>query len=394
MASAQGKTITLASLIHCAFLQMITFISTFILWNVNPEVLHGFGLDTGFDLRWYGLLFAAGFLFGQIIIARIFRAEGKPDKDVEAITLVMVISTVVGARLGHCLGYEADYYLAHPLEILQIWKGGLASHGATVGILLGIWYYSSKRKSTGQSFLWTVDRIVIVVALGGSLIRVGNLMNSEIIGKPTDVPQAFLFVRPATDVIQQTYGSMINHISWVQNDKDTVVDGTLLRQMTLTYEVENGRLPASTVQKLAQNDIPTTLFSSPTALEHIRVLARDLNVNIKTEGGTTVCSLNVWAVPRHPAQIYEALSTFLLFVLLYALWHRWKGKTPEGLLFGIFVVVLFTLRILYEYLKENQVPAENGLTLNYGQIYSIPLVIAGIGVLILVFRRESKRIKN
>jgi len=333
---------------------MLSSIFNYILWNANPEVLHSFGINAGFDLRWYGLLFALAFLFGQIIIAQIFRAEGKPEKDVESITLVMVISTVLGARLGHCLGYEAEYYLAHPLEILEIWKGGLASHGATVGILLGIWYYSSKRKLSGQSFLWTVDRIVIVVALGGALIRMGNLANSEIIGKPTDVPQAFMFVRPATEVLEQDFGQFISNIQWKQANADTVIDGLHLHKLTLSYRVENGRLPANTIVNLAQNDIPTAFNSSPAAMEHLKIFADKLNFESTKEGGYIQCSINVWAIPRHPAQIYESVSTFLLFLLLYLIWLKKKSQTPEGLLFGIFVVVLFTLRIFYEFLKRTK----------------------------------------
>jgi len=304
--------------------------------------------------------------------------------------MVMILSTVIGARLGHCLGYEPGYYLAHPLEILYIWEGGLASHGATVGILLGILYYSSKRKSTGQSYLWTLDRIVIVVALGGSFIRIGNVMNSEIIGKPTDAAQAFMFVHPAQEVIEANFGTYISNIQWNNTDKDSSFNGTPLHKLTLSFDVENGRIQPTAIQNLTQNDIPFLLSSSPVALEHIKIFANKLDAKITPNGAITQCSFNVWAIPRHPAQLYESISTFLLFLLLYFIWNKKKQKTPQGLLFGIFVVVLFTLRILYEFLKENQVAAESKMALNYGQIYSIPLVIAGIIVLIMVARREKQ----
>jgi prolipoprotein diacylglyceryl transferase len=160
----------------------------YITWNVNPEIFHLGSLS----VRWYGLLFAAGFFFGYLIMAKFFRKENIPLKELDRLTTYMVIGTIIGARLGHCLFYEPAYYLAHPLEILKVWEGGLASHGAALGIILAIYLFS--RKST-QTFLWTIDRIVIVVALSGVLIRLGNLMNSEIFGKPSGLPWAFVFIR-------------------------------------------------------------------------------------------------------------------------------------------------------------------------------------------------------
>ena len=105
----------------------------------------------------------------------------------------LVLGTLVGARLGHCLFYEPAYYLSHPVDILKIWEGGLASHGGAAGVLIALWLYS--RKHSDQSYLWLLDRIAVPAALGGALIRVGNLLNSEILGLPTDVPWAFVFAR-------------------------------------------------------------------------------------------------------------------------------------------------------------------------------------------------------
>ncbi len=163
-------------------------ILNYITWNVNPEIFHVGSLS----VRWYGLLFALGFYFGYLIMARFFRKESVPIKELDRLTTYMVVGTIVGARLGHCLFYEPAYYLEHPLEILKIWEGGLASHGAAIGIILAIYLFSRK---SSQTFLWTLDRIVIVVALSGVLIRLGNLMNSEIFGKPADLPWAFVFIR-------------------------------------------------------------------------------------------------------------------------------------------------------------------------------------------------------
>jgi phosphatidylglycerol---prolipoprotein diacylglyceryl transferase len=170
-------------------------------WTVSPEIFTIGPLT----LRWYGLLFALGFLVGQRILIHIFKKDGHREEDVDELTVYMVLSTIIGARLGHCLFYQPDYYLAHPVEILKVWEGGLASHGATVGILFALFLYANyrislsplkarKEKKKGQSYLWVLDRIVIVTALAGMMIRLGNLMNSEIYGEPTNLPWGFRFL--------------------------------------------------------------------------------------------------------------------------------------------------------------------------------------------------------
>ena len=158
-------------------------------WNVNPEI---FSVGP-ISIRWYGLLFASSFILGYVIIADIFKKEGRSENDLNDLLWYMIIGTVVGARLGHCLFYNPEYYLSNPLEILKVYKGGLASHGAAIGILLSIYLFVKKKR--GYSYLWLMDRIVIVVALGGGFIRIGNLFNSEILGVETTVPWSFVFVR-------------------------------------------------------------------------------------------------------------------------------------------------------------------------------------------------------
>ena len=157
-------------------------------WDVNPEILR----IGAFAVRWYGLLFASSFLFGYIIMKKIFNNEGLGDAVLDRLTIYMAIGVIVGARLGHCLFYEPGYYLSHPVEILMIWHGGLASHGAAIGILLALWYFVRKEK---KDYTWVIDRIAIVVALSGFFIRMGNLMNSEIYGIETTVPWGFVFLR-------------------------------------------------------------------------------------------------------------------------------------------------------------------------------------------------------
>jgi phosphatidylglycerol---prolipoprotein diacylglyceryl transferase len=162
----------------------------FITWKADPEI---FRLGT-FAIRWYGILFALGFVCGYFIILNFFKKEKIPVKLLDQLTTYMVIATVIGARLGHCLFYEPAYYLSRPLEILKVWEGGLASHGAAIGILLAIYIFSRRNK---VSYWWTMDRIALVTALAGFFIRMGNLMNSEIFGRPTNLPWGFIYENAA-----------------------------------------------------------------------------------------------------------------------------------------------------------------------------------------------------
>ncbi|MCH7657628.1 MAG: prolipoprotein diacylglyceryl transferase [Bacteroidetes bacterium] len=157
-------------------------------WNVNPEI---FNIGK-FAIRWYGLLYASSFFFGYLIMARFFKKEKIPEAILDRLTLYMVLGTIIGARLGHCLFYEPGYYLANPLEILKIWHGGLASHGAAIGIFIALYLFAKKSK---KSYMWILDRVAVVVALAAFFIRTGNLMNSEIYGVETSLPWGFVFLR-------------------------------------------------------------------------------------------------------------------------------------------------------------------------------------------------------
>lgn len=160
----------------------------FITWNVNPEIFSGF-----VTVRWYGLMFAIGFLVGYELVARMFKHEGAPERWLGILLIYVVVATIVGARLGHVFFYEWDVYRLDPIRILYIWEGGLASHGGTVAIILAVILFSIF--VTKKSPLWTFDRLVIAIALVGGLIRLGNLFNSEIFGTATDLPWGFMFVR-------------------------------------------------------------------------------------------------------------------------------------------------------------------------------------------------------
>jgi prolipoprotein diacylglyceryl transferase len=158
-------------------------------WDVSPEIFRWGGLA----LRWYGLLFGFGFLMGFLIVRRMFQREGKPERDLDVLLIYLVGGTIIGARLGHVLFYHPTYYLLRPIEILQFWEGGLASHGGALGVLAALGLYARTRAD--QPYLWLLDRIAVPTALVGSLIRLGNFFNSEILGQPTDVAWAIVFAR-------------------------------------------------------------------------------------------------------------------------------------------------------------------------------------------------------
>lgn len=167
----------------------------YIVWDVNPYIFvfpEKFPLLGGHPVAWYGLLWAMVFIVGYYLIKRIYKKEGIGEEWADKILMYMLIFTIVGARLGHCLFYEPEYYFANPIKFLAIWEGGLASHGGAIGILIGMFFYAKKLK---KPYLWVLDRLVICVAIGGALIRTGNLMNSEIYGDATTLPWGFKFVR-------------------------------------------------------------------------------------------------------------------------------------------------------------------------------------------------------
>lgn len=158
-------------------------------WNVDPVMF-----DLGFIApRWYGVLFASAFIVSYYIMKRIFVREKRPIQDLDTLSMYMMLATILGARAGHMFFYEPDVLLQNPLSFFAIWQGGLASHGGAIGIMTGLWLFARRHK--GYAFPWLLDRLAVVAAVSGMLIRIGNLMNSEIIGRPTNVAWAFWFRR-------------------------------------------------------------------------------------------------------------------------------------------------------------------------------------------------------
>ena len=166
----------------------MTDILGYIVWDVNPVLI-----DSFVQIRYYSLMFAIGFWLGFNIVAKMFKHDGAPENWLFSLLIWVVCATIIGARLGHVFFYEWDYYSQHPEHIWRTWEGGLASHGGSIAIIIAVFLYS--KFTTKLSPLWTFDRLVIPIALVGALIRIGNLMNSEIYGGPTDLPWGFIFVR-------------------------------------------------------------------------------------------------------------------------------------------------------------------------------------------------------
>lgn len=365
---------------------------SYINWAASPEI---FSIGP-LTIRWYGLLFASGFLIGQQIIAKIFKTEGKPESDLEKLLIYMVLSTVIGARLGHVLFYDPSQYFSakDPFAIFRIWEGGLASHGAAIAILVGLYLYSRKRE--GQSFLWTVDRIVIVVALGAAFIRTGNLMNSEIIGKPTTASYGIVFTGSYENSLRDNkmYKREIKSISTELTGKDTIINNLTHTSVKLDIVFKKRSTDTTTARRHARRSLDALLYSSTNA-HYTQAANKNVKIKVLRKDKHTIAQITgLYAVPRHAAQFYEAISSFFLFWLLFFVYNRRKGDTPEGLLFGLFMVILFTLRIVYEFFKpvQSELVGSSGF-FNMGQWLSMPGVIAGF-VLLAIAAKNAKKIKQ
>ncbi len=270
----------------------------FITWNVSPEMF----TVGGFALRYYSAFFAIGFILAYFVIKHYYKKENIPQKELDRLTIFVVLGGILGARLGHCIFYEPSYFLTakHWMEMILPFSfnpfkftgyQGLASHGGAIGVLVAVFIFKFKSKQNG--FLAIMDKIVIPTGFVGALIRLGNLMNSEIYGYPTDLPWGFLFVR---------------------------------------------------------------------------------------NGDTQPC---------HPTQIYEALCYIVVSVVLIMLYKRKNFAEKHGFMLGMFLIMVFTARFFIEFLKQNQEAFEEGMSLNMGQILSIPAVLCGIGLVIYAFNTRS-----
>lgn len=370
-------------------------ILNYMIWNANPEIftIHIPFLNNELTLRWYGVLFALGFIISQQILYYIYRQEGKPEKDVDTLTIYMVIATIIGARLGHVIFYQPELFWDNPLGVLLPFQfspsfkftglQGLASHGGAIGILMALWIYARKKKP-GQSYLQVLDRIVILVALTGALIRLGNFFNEEIVGKPTHSNYGVVFAGNITAALDKS--NVVDDVAYIPVDSTTNGAGYEPAKMLIDFTSD------STAQLNQMYSATQKILYYARAREQFDT-AEELPTRIvQDDDGTYAGIVFLYLIPRHPAQLYESISCLLLFLLLFWMWYKKKNALPSGQLLGIFLIVCFGLRFFYEFLKENQVAFENHLPLNMGQILSIPLVIAGI--FILLYARKKKPLKN
>lgn len=274
-------------------------------WAVDSQLIDGWRTP-----NLYGLLFVSGIIMGYFVIRKMFKAEQVEDKILDTLVTYMVLATIIGARLGHVLFYGPYWdkiangqivergYFSHPGDIVKIWEGGLASHGAAVAILIALFIFT--KKVSKRSYIWILDRIAAPIAIAATFIRLGNLVNHEMVGYVTDVPWAFEF--------QYYFNEAIGN-----------------------YD-------------------PT---------------------------------------PRHPAQLYEAICYFISFgVLLYLYWKLKKWQQP-GFVFGSFLILIFGSRIICEFFKLGQTARDYTLPLNTGQLLSIPLVIAGIYLVVKAAKKTT-----
>lgn len=155
-------------------------------WNVTSELIEGWATPNK-----YGLLFVSGLIIGFLVMKRMFKREGIPEEQLDKLLIYVVFATIVGARLGHVFFYDWPSYRENPIDILKVWEGGLASHGAAIAIIIALYFYSIKVSK--KPIMWILDRVVIPVAIAACFIRLGNLVNHEIIGKPSNLPWAFIF---------------------------------------------------------------------------------------------------------------------------------------------------------------------------------------------------------
>ena len=351
----------------------------YVLWNADPEMFTIPGIN--WPIRWYGLLFATAFIGSQFIMNKVYKTELRSQKDLDTLTLYIILGTVIGARLGHMLFYDFKTTLAHPLDIFKIWEGGLASHGGAIGILIAMWLYCRKTK---ENWLWIFDRIVIVAALSSMCIRGGNLMNSEIIGKPTDAAYGFVFLNPLDQTIKQSIAG-IDKVNYKLEGKDTIINKQTVSLLDVNVSTKT-IFPKDSILKIASE---ISWYSSNTRFDDKHILIDSQLLMKENQEASNSFTFKVYAIPRHAAQLYEGLFALFMFLLLFWLWLKKRDKLPQGFMFGLFCALFFTERMLDELLKENQVAFEEGMKLNMGQLLSIPFIIAGIAFMIWSKKRNK-----
>jgi len=362
----------------------------FILWTADADIFTIPGLDR--EIRWYGLLFAASFYLGSLLIGSIFKKEGLKPTIADSLLMYIIVGTVGGARLGHVLFYGpyfgGDGYFSHPLSILKVWEGGLASHGAGFGLLLACFIFARKYK---VNFKWLIDRIVIVVALAGCFIRFGNLMNSEIIGKPVQNGSGIVFIKNTERTIIND-GSLVSSVKYTDLKKDTIINKVIYPKLRFTITGTTHATPTLLEEQyiyIASRYLFNTNYNK--GHRDIKVINNETPHLHFIKADKSIAYFDAYVITRHPSQLYESITTGLLFIILMLLYKKHGKETPYGLLAGVFFTYIFLLRFVYEFLKENQVNMENDMTFNMGQKLSIPMIVFGIYLIYASSKRKNKK---
>lgn len=367
---------------------MLSFFLTYIVWDPNPAVFSGFD-----RLRWYSLLFALGFIISQQVMVYFFKKEGQDERLVDKLTIYMVLATILGARLGHVLFYEPEKYLSNPIDILKVWEGGLASHGAAIAILFALWLYA--KRTPGQSYLWVVDRIVIVTAMTGALIRVGNLMNSEIGGKDTGTDSGIVYARDAEEILESLKVPIASIEAYKPSDRDAELQGNGIVPVNFELVISKGNFSKEDLEGILAQDIKYALTRFNSSKEYLaEPVETPLNFEILERPGDYLVTVKTFGRAKYPTQIYEAASYFVIFLILLGLWVKFKSRLPDGLLLGMFLISVFGMRFVWEFFKEVQVDFEQTMQFNMGQLLSIPLVAIGIVLVVKAMTKGFKEEKN
>jgi prolipoprotein diacylglyceryltransferase len=365
---------------------MLTPFLSYIVWDPSPTVFDGFD-----RLRWYSLLFALGFIISQQFMVYFFRKEGKDVNTVDKLTIYMVLATIIGARLGHVLFYEPAKYLSNPLEILKIWEGGLASHGAAISIPLAIWLYA--RRTPGQRYLWILDRIVIVTALTGCLIRTGNLMNSEIGGKDTGTDSGIVYARDTEELLASLRVPIESIEAYKPTDREAEQLGTGIVPVNFELLISKGNYSKEELQAILTQDIKYALTQFNSSKEFLaEPVQTPLQFELKEQPSNYLVTVKTFGRVKHPTQLYEAGSYLAIFFLLLGLWMKYKARLPDGLLVGLFFILVFGARFFWEFFKAVQVDFEQSMQLNMGQLLSIPLVTLGLVLVIRALKKGSPQV--
>ena len=327
----------------------------------------------GFQLRFYSLMFIISFVLGQYGMQYIFKKENVNPKLMDSLVYWMVGATIVGARLGHVFFYDWGYYKNHIGEILMVWKGGLASHGAAISIVLAMYWWSTRvaKKHT----LWTMDRIVIVVALAGGFIRMGNWFNSEIYGAPANSAVETVFLEAGRTSIGRGYGFNLEDVSFERTEE--VFETDSLNYPVLTAQLRFFNLNDAQSEEYTNTYLSRILTASSKDNRNLLPYPNATAQGFSDANGS-YAEIKVLGVPRYPTQLFEAGAYWIIFVLLALLYLKTGVGQRRGFLFGTFLIAVFGFRFFIEFYKEIQVGFENSMSLNMGQWLSIPLVLSGL----------------